>query len=232
MRATGLREPHPVAERGGEGVRQDWLPPAIPCEGSSLNAATPASSSAPTWSAGAAVEISTRARIASRTALRSSSRSSSAAADRDARVELADDQRRGLAQLVRAHRFGAARLAPPVRHALLPQAEPEPPGGLLDDRVAGEDELRAHLDDRAVREPPRPHPSADPVARLEHHDVVAGALQRVGGGQPREPGADDGDTAHGRVYSATCQIGPTRRRSAGSRPCARATASTATVRCA
>jgi hypothetical protein len=41
-----------------------WLPPATPADGASLNAATPASSSAPTSSAAAAVEISTRARIA------------------------------------------------------------------------------------------------------------------------------------------------------------------------
>ena len=57
------------------------------------------------------------------------------------------------------------------------------------------DPLRAELDhlvrpgaDRLVQ-----RPAADAVARLEHHDGAPRGREPPGGGEPREPGADDGD---------------------------------------
>jgi hypothetical protein len=108
-------------------------------------------------------------------------------------LERPRDRGRGLPQLLLGDRLAAARLAPPVRHALLPQAEPEPARGLLDARIAGQDELGAHLDHAAARKLARPHAPADPVARLEHDHLAASPREGLGGRQAREAGADDGD---------------------------------------
>jgi hypothetical protein len=62
----------------------------------------------------------------------------------------------------------------PVGHALLGQPEAEPPRGLLDHRVARQDELRAHLHDGAVGEPPAPHAPAGAAAGLEHDELAPG----------------------------------------------------------
>ena len=48
----------------------------------------------------------------------------------------------------------------------------------------------------------RTHPAAHPVASLEHLDLDAGAVKRVGGGQPGESGADD-DRSHTARYSGS-----------------------------
>ena len=125
----------------------------------------------------------------------SSSASSSAAADRPhARPASA----RAIAPPPPAarprHRLAAARLAPAVRHALLPQARARAARAVCSTtRVAGQDELRAHLHRGAAGQLPRPHAAADPVAGLEHDDVAARAQQRVRRRQPRQAGADHRD---------------------------------------
>ena len=92
----------------------------------------------------------------------------------------------------------AARLTLAVAHALLPQPEPEAAAQVEEHVVSGQDELRAPLDHGPVRKLGRPDPAADPVARLEHDDLVSSPGQLVGSGQAREAGADhDGSRAHG-----------------------------------
>ena len=87
----------------------------------------------------------------------------------------------------------AARLASAVAHALLPEPEPEPVDDGVHRVAARQDELRTHLDDRAVAQRLRPHTPADAVARLEDDDLDSGARQRVGGRQSRQARADDRD---------------------------------------
>ena len=87
----------------------------------------------------------------------------------------------------------ASRLAVAVPHPLLPEAETEPLDEGADRVVAREDELGAELDDRPIRELPRLNPAADPVARLEHDDLCARGDERVGRGEARQSGSDNGD---------------------------------------
>ena len=68
MLVTGLERCSRAPSGAASARASAWLPPAMPHDGVSLNAATPASSSAPTRSAVTAADTSTRARIASRTA--------------------------------------------------------------------------------------------------------------------------------------------------------------------
>jgi len=89
---------------------------------------------------------------------------------------------RGGFDLVQGRADSAPRLPASVAHALVPEVQPESLDELPYGGVARQDELGAHLDERAVFEPPRPHPPADAIARLEHHDLCAGPPQLVGGG--------------------------------------------------
>ena len=69
----------------------------------------------------------------------------------------------------------------------VPQAEPERARRSADRVVPRQDELGAHLDDGAVLELPRPHPAADPVARLETRSPsTPAASERVGRSEPGE----------------------------------------------
>ena len=94
------------------------------------------------------------------------------------------------------------RLPRPVAHPLLPEAEPEPLDEGADRVVTRENELGAELDDGAVRQLPRVNAAADPVARLEQHDLGARADERIGRGKAGQSGPDDGDPdplpVHGR----------------------------------
>ena len=104
-------------------------------------------------------------------------------------------------ELFRRRPEPTARLAAPVAHPLVPEAEPELGGKRLDLGVAGENELGPELDRRPVVEPARPRPAADAVASLEHVDVAAVAREHVGGGEAGEAGADH-HRAHDRALSA------------------------------
>ena len=173
-----------------------WLPPAMPRDGASLIAATPASSPAST-SLGRSGRRDLHAR-ADRLAdagrqVEAVEQRCGGAVPRRLELQRLLDRCRGGPQLLLGHRLTAARLAPPVRHPLVPQAEAEPACRLLDDRVAGQDELGAHLDDAAVRQLARPHAPADAVARLEHDHLTAGLHEGLGGRQAGETRSDDGD---------------------------------------
>ena len=96
----------------------------------------------------------------------------------------------------------AARVAPAVAHALVPEPEVEPIDELADRGVPRQDELGAHLHDRAVRKPLGPHPAPHARARLEHDHLDAAARQLVGGDEPRQAGPDD-DRPQGSVPGAT-----------------------------
>jgi hypothetical protein len=110
-------------------------------------------------------------------------------------------------ELVRRHGRAAAGLAAPVAHTLVPQLEAKLLSEVAGGRVAGQDELGAHLDHRSVLELARPHPSSDPIARLEHDDLDARPAQLVGGAQSGEAGADNRGS-HGRAGRAV--LGPDR----------------------
>ena len=181
--------------------------------GSSSMCATPARSAAATRSAELALEISTRARIASRApggmssdveeararsgrAADSPARAPASAAS--ARSDLGDRRR----QLLVRRADAAARVAPAVAHALVPEPEAEPVHQLPDRSVPGQDELGAHLDDGAVRQPLRPDPAAHARARLEHDHLDAAARELVRRHEPGEARPDD-DGPHGSVPGAT-----------------------------
>ena len=85
----------------------------------------------------------------------------------------------------------AAWIAAPVPHALVPEPEPEALGRLQDRGASGQDELGAHLDDGPVAELARVDPAADPIAGLEDDRLDPGRRQRIGRGEPGQPGADD-----------------------------------------
>ena len=155
--------------------------------------AMPPRSRAATRSALLALEISTRASSDSRAPGRCVEALEEAPRGQIRRAlrERLSDRFDGVGELVRGH-VDAARLALAVAHALVPQARPEALGQLADGGVAGQDELRAHLDHRAVVEPARPDPAADAVARLEHDDLRPSALQLVGGHQAGQARAHDG----------------------------------------
>jgi hypothetical protein len=97
-----------------------------------------------------------------------------------------DLSHRGGELLVR-RRGTAPGVAVAVAHALVQEAELEALDQLEDCAVAREDVLRAHLDDRAVRQPLRPDTPADPVASLEQHDLGARADELVGRDEPARP---------------------------------------------
>src|SRR5690348_16832716 len=97
---------------------------------------------------------------------------------------------RGL-QLLARDRGPVARLAVAVQRALLAEGEPAACRELVHRLVAGQHELGAPLDERAVREALRPDAPADAVARLEHDDLVPGTDECIGGSEARKPGADD-----------------------------------------
>ena len=145
----------------------------------------------------AADETSSRARIASRAPSSSSSRprrSSAETTGRPAEGREGRCDRGGRAgERLAVDRDSAARLAGAVAHALLPQPEPEPVDDGVHRVAARQDELRTHLDDRAVAQRLRPDTPADAVARLEDDDLDSGTRQRVGGRQSRQARADDRD---------------------------------------
>ena len=58
------------------------------------------------------------------------------------------------------------------------------------------DELAAELHDAAVRDLRLLDPAARPVARLEHDDVAAGAVQVARRREPGQAGAHDDDVGH------------------------------------
>ena len=60
--------------------------------------------------------------------------------------------------------------------------------------------LHLELGDAVAQQP------ADAVGPLEHDDVVAGAGELLGGGQPGRPGADDGDALAGLAPLGTCGV--------------------------
>ena len=84
-----------------------------------------------------------------------------------------------------------------VLHPERRRREPEP----LVDEVLAEVVLarEAHRAELAVHPPGEPavrvDPAAEPVARLEDRDPVAGLLEQQPGGQAGDPGADDDDVA-------------------------------------
>jgi len=63
---------------------------------------------------------------------------------------------------------------------------------LLEGRLRPVDPARTEIDRRAAAEVVGPHPTADPVSRLQHHHVDPGVGQTAGAGQARGAGADDG----------------------------------------
>lgn len=81
----------------------------------------------------------------------------------------------------------------PIGRSLQHQRDLEAGRQLAHHVVAGEDELGAPLDHRAVAEGNRPDPPADPVERLQDRHLGAAGPQRVGRRQPGEPGADHDD---------------------------------------
>ena len=94
-----------------------------------------------------------------------------------------------------------SRLPVPVQRPLAHEREPEAFCDSYHRAIVGQDELGAALD-HAAGERHRPHPPADPVARLEHVDLGTGPSKRVCRGQACEPGADD-DHPHGSGTIAT-----------------------------
>ncbi len=105
----------------------------------------------------------------------------------------------GRDQLVPRHRRAVARLAVAVERPLLEEREAEPCRRLAQHVVAGEHELRAELDDRAVVESLRVDASTHPVSRLEDDHFGAAAGERIGGGEAGEAGANDDDSTGGQA---------------------------------
>src|SRR6185312_11875660 len=71
------------------------------------------------------------------------------------------------------------------------------------------DELRAHLDGRAVVQRARPDAAADPLAALPHHDLGARCCELLAGHQAGQAGADDADA--GQVSGAVSKYSTSRR---------------------
>ena len=108
-------------------------------------------------------------------------------------------------ELVPRHRRPAAGLTVPVERALLVEGEAQPCRCLAQNVVAGEDELRAELDGRAVVETGRVDASTHPVARLEHVDLEAPSRQRLGRREPGEAGPDDDDPTGGQAQRGSAR---------------------------
>lgn len=90
-----------------------------------------------------------------------------------------------------------ARLSVPVRHSGGGKRYAQTPGEVPGDGVVVQDELPTALDDDAVREALRPHPSANTAARFEHLYLDPGGNEFVGGEEAGESGTDDGDSHAG-----------------------------------
>ena len=182
----------------------------MPGAGSSSMCATPASSAAATRSAELALEISTRARIASRAPGGMSSDSRNSRAEGPAagpRLPASAASARSASATAAASSscvvpMPPLRVAPAVAHALVPEPEGEPVHQLADRSVPGKDELGAHLHDGAVRKPLRPDPAAHARARLQHDHLDAAARELVRRHQAGKPRPDD-DGPQGPVPGAT-----------------------------
>ena len=135
----------------------------------------PARSPAGISSAELAEEISARARIASRAPGRSRSDVEQACAQSPSASAVGEGARRPRAPLRRASPWSSrSRRGARGRRSACPCPRARARGRSASARdlgVAGEDELGAHLDRRAVGQPPRPGAAADAVARLEHLDL-------------------------------------------------------------
>ena len=106
--------------------------------------------------------------------------------DRAGRARLAS-RATAASELFARHGRAAARLTVAVERPLLAEREPEPRRRLAQHVVAGQDELRAELDDDAVVEAARVDATADAVARLEDGHVDAGAGSASAAASPAKP---------------------------------------------
>ena len=199
MRSTGLERWIAEPRTSASDSATRWFPPATLGQISDECAASPASADASTRSAVAAEETSRRDLIASLAPGSSGRLSRSAAADVPAATveERVSDLRDRLVHRAGLDADSAARLPIAVQHVLPPEPEPEAIDVRQQRVVAGEDELGAHLDDGAVCELLRPHPTTDAVTCLQHDDVDSGRREGVGRCQAGEAGAHHGDARHG-----------------------------------